>query len=57
MIAVLLTVHRSLAWWIDAALTDRVVWLAVSVTAGAGVYFVALVVLGLRPSQLRMRHE
>jgi len=57
MIAVLLTVHRSLPWWIDAALTDRVVWLAVSVIAGAGVYFVALVVLGLRPSQLRMRHE
>jgi putative peptidoglycan lipid II flippase len=57
MIAVLLAVHRSLAWWIDAALTDRVVWLAVSVISGAGVYFVALVVLGLRPSQLRMRHD
>lgn len=57
MIVVLLTVHRSLAWWIEAALMDRVVWLAVSVIAGAAVYFAALVVLGLRPSQLRMRHD
>lgn len=57
MIAVLLTMHRSSVWWIDAVLSDRVVWLAVSVIVGAGVYFVTLVVLGLRPAQFRMRHD
>ncbi|MDH3621632.1 MAG: murein biosynthesis integral membrane protein MurJ [Gammaproteobacteria bacterium] len=56
MIGVLLFLHRSAAWWTEAGLTDRVAWLGVSVVAGAGVYFIALVVLGLRPAQFRMRH-
>ena len=57
MIAVLMQLYRTTAWWIAASLSQRVAWLAVSVVAGAGVYFVALLVLGLRPSQLRMRHD
>ncbi len=57
MIAVLLFLHRAAAWWMEAGLADRVAWLSVSVIAGAGAYFVALVVLGLRPAQFRMRHD
>ena len=57
MIGVLWALHRTSAWWIDAALGERVVWLAVSVGAGAGAYFVALFVLGMRPAQFRVRHD
>jgi putative peptidoglycan lipid II flippase len=57
MIVVLWALHRTSAWWIDAALGERVVWLAVSVGAGAGAYFVALFVLGMRPAQFRVRHD
>ena len=57
MIGVLLQLHKAAAWWLAASLADRVVWLSVSVAAGAGAYFVVLVVLGLRPAQFRMRHD
>jgi len=57
MITVLLALHRSVSWWTAASLTDRVGWLSVSVAAGAGIYFVSLLVLGLRPSQFRMSHD
>ena len=57
MIAVLMQLHRAGSWWMAVSLTDRVVWLGTSVVAGAGVYFVALVVLGLRPAQFRLRHD
>ena len=57
MIVVLLQVSRAVDWWIAAPLGIRVSWLAVSVVAGAGTYFVALLVLGMRPSQFRMRHD
>ena len=57
MIAMLLWLHRAATWWMSAGLVDRVSWLALSVIAGAGIYFVALVVLGLRPIQFRLRHD
>ena len=57
MVAVLTILGRSVSWWLDAVLAERVAWLALSVAAGAGIYFVALVVLGLRPAQFRMRHN
>ena len=57
MVATLLQLHKAAAWWMAASLSDRVAWLAVSVIAGAGVYFIALLVLGLRPAQFRMRHD
>ena len=57
MIAILLVLHRSVGWWTAAQFMERVVWLAVSVGAGAGTYFVSLIVLGLRPAQFRMRHD
>ena len=55
MIVVLLTLHRETSWWTNAALVERVVWLAISVAAGAGAYFLALLLLGVRPAQFRMR--
>jgi putative peptidoglycan lipid II flippase len=55
MLALLLNISRSLDWWISAALAERLLWLSISVAAGAGAYFAVLVVLGLRPAQLRMR--
>jgi putative peptidoglycan lipid II flippase len=57
MIAVLLQLHRAATWWMAAGLAERVAWLALSVVAGAGAYFVVLVVLGLKPAQFRMRHD
>jgi peptidoglycan biosynthesis protein MviN/MurJ (putative lipid II flippase) len=57
MIAVLLALHRSVDWWTGAPTMDRVGWLSASVGAGAGVYFVSLIVLGMRPAQFRVsRH-
>jgi hypothetical protein len=32
-------------------------WLALAVVAGAGAYFVALLALGMRTWQFRMRHD
>jgi len=57
MAVALWLLHRDVSWWLDARLFDRVAWLGVSVAAGAGVYFVALVALGMRPAQFRMRHD
>jgi putative peptidoglycan lipid II flippase len=57
MIAMLLQLHRASTWWMGAGLADRVAWLSLSVVAGAAAYFVVLVVLGLRPTQFRMRHD
>jgi putative peptidoglycan lipid II flippase len=47
--------ERPLVWWLDASVMDRVAWLAVSIAAGAGVYFGVLLLLGLRPSKLGIR--
>ena len=57
MVAVLFALHRSGAWWASAALAERVGWLTVSVVAGAGTYFVALLLLGMRPAQFQLRHD
>jgi putative peptidoglycan lipid II flippase len=46
---------RPLSWWVEATLIERVSWLAISITAGVGVYFAALFLLGLRPSRLGIR--
>jgi putative peptidoglycan lipid II flippase len=47
--------QRPLSWWLDAAVIDRVAWLAAIIGAGAGAYFVVLAALGLRPSKLGIR--
>ncbi len=55
MWAILAWLHRPLQWWLDAGFFDRVLWLAVSVLAGAIGYFVVLFATGLRPSGLRLK--
>jgi peptidoglycan biosynthesis protein MviN/MurJ (putative lipid II flippase) len=57
MIAALWALHRDVSWWLSAGLLDRVTWLGIAVTTGAGAYFVALLVLGMRPAQFRLRHD
>lgn len=57
MWAILVWLKRPLEWWLAAGLTDRAGWLAVSVIAGASVYFLALLTLGLRPSNFNLRPQ
>ncbi len=51
----LLAMERSLDWWIAASVFERLVWLTATIVAGMAVYFVILLLLGLRPSNLRLR--
>lgn len=46
---------RPLEWWIEVTLVQRIGFLAASVTAGAGIYFAVLMLLGLRPSLLNLK--
>ncbi len=55
MCGALFWLHRPVSWWLDVTILDRVVWLAVSVTAGAGAYFLVLLMLGMRLSQFRLK--
>jgi len=57
MVLVLWQLHRAVSWWVSAGLAERVGWLAVSVVAGAGAYFIALLALGMRPAQFELRHD
>jgi putative peptidoglycan lipid II flippase len=57
MWAILARQQRPLSWWLEADILDRVGWLTISVTLGAGVYFLALLVTGMRPSQFGFRHR
>ncbi len=55
MCAVLFQFNRPLDWWFGAASLDRVYWLALCVIAGVVTYCLTLLVMGLRPSQLRLK--
>jgi putative peptidoglycan lipid II flippase len=55
MTACLIYMDRPLDWWIAASVMERLVWLATSIIAGMVVYFIVLLSLGLRPSNLRLR--
>ena len=57
MTACLIYLDRPLDWWIAASVTERLVWLATSIIAGMVVYFIVLLSLGLRPSNLRLRSK
>ena len=46
---------RPLSWWLEVGSVERISWLAVSIVAGAAVYFGVLFVLGLRPSKLGIK--
>ena len=55
MCGILVWLHQPLQWWLDAGIFDRILWLAVSVVAGAIGYFLVLFATGLRPSVLRLK--
>ncbi len=56
MIVALIQLLRPLAWWTGTATSlDRAGWLTVSIVAAAGIYFLVLHALGLRPANLGMR--
>lgn len=56
MWVILRSLQRPIDWWLEASLAVQASWLALSVVAGAGTYFLVLVVLGLRPSGLKLKH-
>ncbi len=53
----LVVMERPLVWWVAATVIDRLIWLSASVFAGVVVYFAVLLLLGLRPSNLRLRSK
>ncbi|MDD9891999.1 MAG: murein biosynthesis integral membrane protein MurJ, partial [Gammaproteobacteria bacterium] len=52
MAVFILLLKPDLAWWIEAALIDRVTWLFGIIVPAAVIYFAVLVLLGIRPRQL-----
>jgi putative peptidoglycan lipid II flippase len=54
MTVAIVWLQRPLDWWVGVGVLDRSIQLGAVVTAGAAVYFVALLLLGLRPSQLKL---
>jgi len=55
MWGILSVLDKPLDWWLASSLTGRVTELAINVAAGACAYFLALVLVGMRPSQLGMK--
>lgn len=55
LIAVLLWLNQPAVWWFGQDLVTRVSKLCALVVSGAVAYFVALVLLGLRPTQMLLR--
>ena len=56
MVIVLWWLFRPVEWWLESGFSTRATWLAVSITAGAAAYAIVLLVTGLRPSSLRLKH-
>lgn len=57
MWAILHWLGRPYDWWLDAAVFERTTRLLATVSAAAIGYFVALVILGLRPADFRLRRS
>jgi putative peptidoglycan lipid II flippase len=57
MAVCLVQLARPLAWWLQTSLRTRSLWLALTIVAGAVVYFAALLVLGVGPRQLRLKPD
>lgn len=55
MWGILSTLAKPLDWWLAASLGGRVAELSINVIAGIVVYVGALLVVGLRPTQLGMK--
>jgi len=54
MTVAIVWMQRPLDWWVGVGSLDRSIQLGVVVMVGAAVYFVVLLMLGLRPSQLKL---
>jgi peptidoglycan biosynthesis protein MviN/MurJ (putative lipid II flippase) len=54
---VLNQLYRPLEWWLSVSFTGRTGWLALTIVAAAGSYFLALLLMGTRLSQFRLRTE
>jgi putative peptidoglycan lipid II flippase len=52
MTGFILLAKPELQWWLEAALTERVLWLTGLIGIAAGLYFLSLLICGLRPRQL-----
>jgi putative peptidoglycan lipid II flippase len=57
MCIVLLQLARPLAWWIASTTLERGLWIAVLVGAGAGSYFLTLIIVGARSAQFRLKSD
>jgi putative peptidoglycan lipid II flippase len=57
MAVCLVQLARPLSWWLETSLTSRSLWLGLTIAVGAIVYFLSLLVLGVRPAQLRLRTD
>ncbi len=57
MAVVLRYIDRPLAWWLASDMSGRGIWLGGSIAAGAAVYVIVLLGLGLRPSKLGLRSQ
>jgi putative peptidoglycan lipid II flippase len=57
MVVCLEFLNRPLDWWLPASAADRSAWLGVVITAAAVTYFLVLLMVGIRPSQLRHRSD
>jgi putative peptidoglycan lipid II flippase len=47
--------NRPIEWWISSGAMTRVGWLGLVIVAGAGIYAIVLLILGLRIAHLGMR--
>jgi len=57
MFAVLDQLFRPLEWWLDAQFIGRIVWLSLTVALAVATYFLALILMGTRLSQFRLRRD
>ena len=53
----LVRLGRPLGWWLESSLASRSGWLALTIAAGAAVYFAVLLVIGVRPATLRLKSD
>ena len=57
MSIVLYQLSRPLEWWIDSSFAGRVGWLTVTVISAVGTYVIALLLMGMRQSQFRLKAD
>lgn len=53
----IMLVQQPLLWWLEASLLVRSGWLALCIGVGVFAYFLILLLMGVRPSHLVLRHS